>query len=171
MRLWRWKLEIVALSLLVISCKTTEKNYREAYELAKETTRDSTMLKLIEKEQSPSLTVIDGESVDLRKEYVSVVDEDGVPKKELKQYNIVVGRYRQIFNARSMQTRMKALGYDAFVVQTREPAYFVVTYSSDLIKGVSSKMKEMQSDKRIVIKAPYPWVLEPAQYLRHKNAF
>lgn len=169
MRLWRCALGIVALLLLVVSCKTTEKNYREAYELAKETTQDSTMLRLIEKEQSPSMTMVDGESVNLRKEYVSVVTEDGTTKEVLKQYNIVVGRYRQIFNARSMQTRMRSLGYDAFVIQTREPTYFVVVYSSDLIKDISSKIKEVQADKRIVVKSPFPWVLEPAQYIRQKN--
>lgn len=158
-----------ALLAIIVSCKTTEKNYREAYELAKETTQDSTMLKLIEKEQSPLLTIIEGESVPLRKEYVSVVVEEGTPKEDFKRYNIVVGRYRQIFNARSMQTRMRSLGYDAFVVQTREPAYFVVIYSSDLIKDISLKIKEIQVDKRIVIKSPFPWVLEPAQYLRQKE--
>ena len=152
-----------------VGCKTNETNYRAAYELAKGSAQDGEMLGLIEKKSVPQLTTIGDVQVDLRKEYVAVTVDGGGTKEMLKRYNVVIGRYRQVFNARSMRARMEALGYDAFVIENREPSYFVVAGASDEINEAIKILQSVAENDKIVIKSPFPWVLEPAQYLKKQQ--
>ncbi len=163
-------LTVVMIVLLVTSCRTTEENYRGAYELAKASgeRQDSLVSTLIANEQAPTIVNVGDETMKLRKEYVSLVNEDGVPKNKLKQYNIVVGRFRQIFNARSMASRMSSLGYESYVLVDRTPAYFVAVASTDSIEEALQLYKSVVADNRVVYKSPFPWVLELAQYIRRK---
>lgn len=167
------KITLVALTVaaLAVSCKTSEKNYRQAYEVAKTSrlTEDSTMLSLVEKERAPISMAVGEDTIKYRKEFVTITKDAGGTSDMLKRYNIVVGRFRQVFNAKSMQSRMAGLGYTAYVIETREPAYFVVVYSTDLKEEVAKKFQEVVADKRVVFKTPFPWVLEPARYVQRKK--
>ena len=149
------------------SCKTSEKNYRQAYDVAKEArqTDDSNLMADIEKERAPITMIIGNDTIKYRKELVTVSIDGGGESKMLKRYNIVVGRFRQIFNAKSMQARMSDLGYTSFVIENREPAYFVVVYSTDSKEDAAKKFKEIESNRQVIFKSPFPWVLEPARYV------
>lgn len=163
------KITLVALVVaLAASCKTSEKNYRQAYEVTKvaRLTEDSMMISLVEKERAPINMAVGEDTIKYRKEFVSITKDASGTSDMLKRYNIVVGRFRQVFNAKSMQSRMSGLGYTSYVIETREPAYFVVVYSTDSKEEVAKKFQEVVADKRVVFKAPFPWVLEPARYVQ-----
>lgn len=162
---------IVAMVAFVSSCKTSEKNYRQAYETAKTARQpeDSTMISLLEKERAPINMIVNEDTMKYRKEFVTITKDGGGTSSMLKRYNIVVGRFRQVFNAKSMQSRMTGLGYISYVIETRDPAYFVVVYSTDSKEDAAKKYNEVIADKRVVFKPPFPWVLEPARYVQHKN--
>lgn len=163
------KITLVALVVVALaaSCKTSEKNYRQAYEVAKvaRLTEDS-MMTLVEKERAPINMAVGEDTIKYRKEFVAITKDAGGTSDMLKRYNIVAGRFRQVFNAKSMQSRMSGLGYTSYVIETREPAYFVVVYSTDSKEEVAKKFQEVVADKRVVFKAPFPWVLEPARYVQ-----
>lgn len=163
-------ISVAVLLLMVASCRTTEENYRGAYELAKQSDeqQDSLVSTLIANEQAPKIVNVGGETMKLRKEYVSLVADEGEPRDMLKQYNVVVGRFRQVFNARSMASRMSSLGYKSYVLVDRTPAYFVAVASADSIDEVLQLYKSVVSDTRVVYKAPFPWVLESVQNMRRK---
>ncbi len=156
--------------LIAVSCRTTEKNYREAYELAKGTgtIQDTLIANLIAEDQAPVEVEVAGRIMKMRKEYVSIVADKGVSKEMLKRFNVVVGRFKQLFNARSMATRMSSLGYNSFVVVDRTTSYFVVAAATDIPDEALVLYEKVLSDKRVVYKAPFPWVLEPAQYIHQK---
>lgn len=156
--------------LIAVSCRTTEKNYREAYELAKGTgtLQDTLIVNLIAEDQAPVEVEIAGRIMKMRKEYVSIVTDKDVTKDMLKRFNVVVGRFKQLFNARSMATRMSSLGYSSFVVVDRTSSYFVVAAATDMSEEALVMYEKVLSDNRVVYKTPFPWVLEPAQYIRQK---
>lgn len=156
--------------LIAVSCRTTEKNYREAYELAKGTgtIQDTLIANLIAEDQAPVEVEIAGRIMKMRKEYVSIVTDKDVTKDMLKRFNVVVGRFKQLFNARSMATRMSSLGYSSFVVVDRTSSYFVVAAATDMSEEALVMYEKVLSDNRVVYKTPFPWVLEPAQYIRQK---
>ena len=162
---------VVVVSLLLIGCKTTEQNYRNAYLLAKESKKtgsDTLMAVLVKQSQDPIMTYVNGEQLPMRKEFVSIIAQDGDPKVEIKRYNVVVGRFRQIFNARSMRQRMCDLGYNSYVLSDRQPVYYVAVESTDTIEKALELYKKVKEDTRVVLKAPFPWVLEPSQYIRQR---
>ena len=156
--------------LIAVSCRTTEKNYREAYELAKGTgtLQDTLIVNLIAEDQAPVEVEVAGRIMKMRKEYVSIVTDKDVTKDMLKRFNVVVGRFKQLFNARSMATRMSSLGYSSFVVVDRTSSYFVVAAATDMSEEALVMYEKVLSDNRVVYKTPFPWVLEPAQYIRQK---
>lgn len=156
--------------LIAVSCRTTEKNYREAYELAKgtETIQDTLIANLIAEDQAPVEVEVAGRIMKMRKEFVSIVTDKDVTKDMLKRFNVVVGRFKQLFNARSMATRMSSLGYSSFVVVDRTSSYFVVAAATDVPEEALVMYEKVLSDNRVVYKTPFPWVLEPAQYIRQK---
>ncbi|MBE6317856.1 MAG: hypothetical protein E7081_02655 [Bacteroidales bacterium] len=161
---------IVIMFIFATSCKTTERNYREAYELAKGAglQHDSLVANLIANEQAPIAINVGNETMKLKKEYVSLIADDVTTKDVLKQYNIVVGSFRQIFNARSMAARMLTLGYKSYVLSNRTPIYFVAVASTDSLDEALLLYKKAKSDVRVVYKAPFPWVLESVQKVREK---
>lgn len=171
MKIIRFFSAISILMLVLVSCKTSEKNYREAYELAKggETIQDTLIANLIAADQAPVDVEVAGGIMKMRKEFVSIVKDDGVTIDMLKRYNVVVGRFRQLFNARSMSKRMASLGYQSFVVVDRTTSYFVVAASTDLQEDALKLYNDILSENRVVYKSPFPWVLEPAQYIRQKS--
>lgn len=163
-------LALLALTVFVSSCKTTESNYREAYDKAKtlRESEDSEVIAQIEKERAPVDMVVGADTMRYRKEFVTITPNGG-GNGTIKRYNVVVGRFRQVFNAKSMRERMEKLGYDSYVIENGEPAYFVVVFSSDSREEAAVKFREVVGEKRIVFNPPFPWVLEPARYVERKE--
>ena len=111
---------IAALAAIAFpSCKTTEENYRNAYEVAKaKQTEGLTADEIagLQREEAMPRTVYNGDSIPLKGMYVKHI-EGGVDNKALR-YNVIVASFRQQFNARSLMTRLRDNGYPDAVLRT-----------------------------------------------------
>lgn len=161
---------ILVLVLAVSSCKTTEANYRQAYEAAVEQRRESTGIDSIIygriRNSAISSYLIDGsDSIPVRKEYIGYTEDGGSSRQNVKRYNVVVGQFKQVFNARQMRQRLIDNGYDsAMIVHTREPLYYVISSSVATSDEAIERLRDIKNDKNIVLKSPLPFILTPAHF-------
>lgn len=129
---------ILCLSATITTgCRTNESNYRRAYERAIEGREnavdfDSTVYGAVRRQmKSRSYTLADGTSVPVNGQHVRITEGGGGSPENLHRYNVVVGRFKQLFNARSLRNRLVdgGLAPGAFVVETGEPYYYIVASS------------------------------------------
>lgn len=144
-------------------CKTTEENYRAAYELAKQKNTsggiDSTIYSRIRNEARPQTTIVNGDTLAMKSEYVRLTPDCGDPAK-FHSYNVVIAQFKQLFNAKSVRKRAIEAGYaDALIVQTREPLYYVVAASSNSTAEIQKSLGKIQSTPPVVLKEPCPFIL------------
>ena len=114
------------------SCKSSQSAYKAAYEKAQE--------KKIEEPVSPPAPVVEqpvetttstvepAAPVREQSERLNVVDSDGA---SLKEFNVIVGSFRQRLNAQSLWERLRKDGYPAILAQNAEGWYRVVACSFD----------------------------------------
>lgn len=125
------------LALSLTSCKTTEKNYRDAYEkaIAKRYTKvDDATDKKIEQTERGLQTLINGDTVNVRHVYVvqdkptgKTANDSILSANKPDKYNVVVGQFTQAFTARSFALRLCASDYPAFVLRDMaQKTYFVI---------------------------------------------
>ena len=91
---------LIAAASALSGCKTTEANYRQAYERALEKRNEGLTqeeIAAIAREEAIPRTLFRGDSIPLKGMYVKCV-EGGVDGKALK-YNVVVASFKQRFNA------------------------------------------------------------------------
>lgn len=156
-------------AILIPSCKTTEKNYHTAYErtmTAQDTTHlefEQTIYGRYRRDMRVSESIVGGDTVATRIQRVFITPGDSVPDK-LKTYNLVVGQFKQLFNANSMRQRLRDNGYtDAFVVQTAEPYYYVVAQDYDDQSQAAAALKRMRANPPFRLRDPQPFLLRPAR--------
>jgi len=165
-------LPIIALliAIAVTSCKTSEENYRRAYEAAAEQRRestglDSTIYSRIRNSAVSSYLVVNGDSMPMRREYIGYTDGGGSSRENVKRYNVVVGRFRQVFNAKQMRQRLIDGGYDsAMIVHTREPLYYVISATASTPEATLEAWRKVTGDKNLILKSPLPFILSPAHF-------
>lgn len=160
-------LAAIALTVSALSsCKTNEENYRKAYEAAKQRESEGleeTVYDRIRREARPVTSVVGNDTLQMKREYVSLAPDQQLAASALKRYNVVVAQFKQIFHARSMTRRFSEGGYDgAFIVQTREPLYYVVAFASDDASAAADAMKALQKESPVTLRDPFPWILYPS---------
>ena len=153
--------------MCLAACKPTEANYRAAYEKAvagRSDEADSTIYTKIRREFVPGTLTYDGRTFPTGSQFVSATEGGGGVSESIKRYCVVAGQFKQIFNAKSMRERMTDNGYPgAFVVQTREPYYFVVAGSSHDIEPAVELFDLLQADTTLRLRDPAPFILLPSQ--------
>jgi len=163
---------VVALFSLVamIGCKTTEANYRAAYEITKKKatdTGDSLTTKSLVDASMPKQVIISGDTVPVITELVAITKEAGFDGAHLQKYCMVAGRFAQLFNAKSMCERLASSGYsEAFLAHNRMNQYYVIASATNNHAEVKSMLDSLKSDTTLVFRTPYPYVLRPAQLVR-----
>lgn len=167
------KILIFTLSVALLGfagCKTTEANYKAAYEIAKEKqmgTGDSVTDKALKNYQMPRPMVFGSDTLQVRTEPVGITVKGGGTNAMLKKYCVVAGQFHQIFNASSMRTRMISEGYEGtFILHNRSKQYYVVAGSYDLPSEARVMVDSLKADKALVLKSPFPYVLRPAHLVR-----
>ena len=134
-----------AIVVMLTGCKTTEANYKSAYETAKEKNAASGGLGAIDSELAAE---------DSPKEIK--IDDAIVPKL----YNIAVAKFRQRFNARSLCQRLRDGGFDgAFVAIDMEKNYYVMTGTTDDASEASTLLSATESSDVFRAKSPFPCVI------------
>lgn len=153
----------VMIAVLSIGCKTTEANYRAAYEKAvsaRETDERETIYGGASRQLGSKVMVEKGDTAEIMIKHVSPVVAKGAKAPEVKKYMLVVGEFKQLFNAESMCKRFIASGYSsAIVVQTAEPYYYIVAESFDSIKDVKLALETIEKNTPFPLKAPAPFIL------------
>ncbi|MCM1293136.1 MAG: hypothetical protein NC230_06130 [Bacteroides sp.] len=153
----------------MFGCRTNESNYRQAYEKAREKateTGDSATTAMLRQSQLPTMMTI--RNVELPVMTIPISSKiDAGCSDCMKKYCIVVARFKQLFNSKSMCERLITDGYtDAFVVHDRQANYYVIAMSTENPTEAAEMLKQISSDSRISLRSPYPFVLRPAHLVR-----
>lgn len=168
----RLPLLLLLAGLFIVACKTNENNYRQAYETAVSKNRessgvDSTIYAKIRNSARMSDLVVASDSMPMRTEYIGYTEDGGASRETIGRYNVVVGQFKQVFNARQMRARLQASGYDgAFIIHTREPLYYVCTAACKTPEEAAQAYQRVKEDKSIVLRDPLPFILRPAHLAR-----
>lgn len=159
-------LNMVAFMLLlsVASCKTTEENYKAAYDIAvkkQESGAGKEVSTIISQEKRKrEYQLIGKDSIRVKTEYISMIDD---PVNNVEKYGIVVGEFKQVFNARSYRNRINNIENDsvnpAFVVMNRMKQYYVI-YRSFESKNAAAAFMKNESNFKVRNKAKETWILE-----------
>lgn len=159
-------LNMVAFMLLlsVASCKTTEENYKAAYDIAvkkQESGAGKEVSTIISQEKRKrEYQLIGNDSIRVKTEYISIIDG---PVNNVEKYGIVVGEFKQVFNARSYRNRINNIENDsvnpAFVVMNRMKQYYVI-YRSFESKNAAAAFMKNESNFKVRNKAKETWILE-----------
>lgn len=158
-------LAIATLSLT--ACKTTEANYRAAYEMALQKDKegiDEDTYALIKQEEAPREINSEGDKLRVITQSVAVTKNAGNDAATIRRYNVAIGSFRQVFNAKAMRGRIVDKGYDVFIVETSEPTYYVIAAACDTQEQAKEIIERLQADKSIVLRHPYPCILQPSRY-------
>jgi len=167
------------------SCKPSEKHYREAYETTikarhsgEEEYLDSTARAAMQTGGRPAIMHVGDTILSYRVEWIRpVIDKSSTPTKPTatdatpgrpslsgKPFCIIVGQFKQRFNAREMCSRLQGYGYqNAMVFQNSEPRYFVAADTVSSPENAIKQLDAVKSDQRLMLKEPFPTVIQPAQ--------
>lgn len=150
---------------VAVSCRTTEANYREAYERTLEARRnaaaiDSTVYGEVRRQMDARVVELpDGRKVEVMSQAVRVSENGGGLNENLHRYNVVVGRFKQFFNANSLRQRIgDSILPGTFVVETSEPYYYVVAGSYDTVTQAKDALDALSES--LPLKAPLPFILD-----------
>lgn len=149
-----------------IACKTTEENYRKAYEKAvaardEGTDIDSTVYGQVRRQADVRTVDTPSGPVELRRQDVAVTEGQDFGQDVLARYGVVAAQFKQRFNAESMCTRMAAAGFDsALVVETAEPLYYVVVASHPHIDQAIATLETLRASTPVALREPCPFILD-----------
>lgn len=152
------------------ACKTTEENYRNAYDraLAGRAQRDSlenTIYGAHRRGMGSTLAVQGSDTVEMKTVQVKITEGGGGIPEWLKPYNLVAGQMKQQFNALSLRERLVEAGYPrAFVVETAEPYYYIILGSYPTEAEAVAGARTLREDKNfpVPLRAPLPFILKAA---------
>lgn len=146
------------------ACKTSEANYRAAYERAVAARGDSDVDSTIygdfrRQMRSRVEKLPDGRSVEVNSQLVRATPDGGGIPENLRRYNVVVGRFKQIFNARNLQQRYADGPLPGtFIVQTGEPYYYIIGASCSTLPEAVAAMDSIKA--KVDFKSPLPFILD-----------
>ena len=166
MRIIKLIIPALAVAAAFTGCRTTEANYRAAYEKTMQARAEQDSLESTvygrERRNMQSRT-IDTPSgpVQVVARLVRVTDGGGGLPESLRRYNVVVGQFKQLFNAKSLRNRLADGGYPgAFVVETGEPYYYIVLASYSDAAEAQKEMERFAASGTLAMKEPCPFILD-----------
>lgn len=144
------------------SCKPSETAYRDAYESAKAARQeaDTEGYTPFAPNHRMVTAIENGDTIQAVYMPVAVIENGGGIRESLKPYSVVVGQFKQVFNARQMRERISQRGYPgAFVVRTGEPRYLVVAVSLPSASEAAAAMRDIKNDTLFRFHSPLPYIL------------
>jgi cell division protein FtsN len=117
----------VAATFVMFSCKSTESNYRAAYEKAKaqETVAQQTSEPVSVQPVVTTQTPANVDNSNVRSERLNVMNGG-----TLKAFNVVCGSFKSLDNANNLRNTLVNAGYQAQVAQNPETGMYRVVASS-----------------------------------------
>lgn len=163
-------LPVILILLALSACKTTEANYRAAYDKAIAGRDSSEALEntIYGRERRnvnySYIPTTDGDTIPLRKQLVKITEGGGGLRENLKQYCVVIGQFKQKFNAVSMRDRFALEDNSpvpgAFVVETGEPYYYVIGASYSELAPAIKELKTLKKSSGMTFREPLPYILQ-----------
>jgi hypothetical protein len=160
----------MTLMLLATSCKTTEQDYRRAYDrtiAANDSTRTDfkdTVYGRYRRAVREEAIKVGNDTIDTRIVNVTVTKDTGATCTELKRYCVVAAEFKQLFNAKSMQDRLiEQNNANAMIAETAEPFYYVIAGAFDNLDEALAMIERLRTQKVIKFKEPAPYVMQPAR--------
>lgn len=157
----------LCVTAFLTSCKPTEKNYREAYQKAvadndrEVTDFENTIYNRYRSQARDVAMKVGNDTVNTRMIRVKVTPEGGGINEWLHKYSVVVGEFKQRFNANSLRSRYVDEGYPrAFLVENAEPYYYVLVGSSDNLKDMVALCDSVARTSKLPLKAGFPYILQ-----------
>lgn len=127
---WIWGLSLLLIGGMA-SCKSSQSAYKAAYEKAQEKKIEEPAPAPAAEQPvvtTPSTTTATTTPVREQSERINAVDGNDAL---LKEYNVIVGSFRQRLNAQSLCERLREDGYPAILAQNAAGWYRVVACSFD----------------------------------------
>lgn len=143
------------------SCKTSEANYRTAYEKAV-ALRD--IEDIDDNQLAPRYVIENGDTIAVVVENVSVVKDSDI-QPQVKSFGVVVGKFRQRFNAMSLRDRFVDAGYNsAIVVATASDEYYIIAVSYDTAKEAKVQADRLSAHPPVVLAKDMPFILHDPRW-------
>ena len=158
--------------MLASGCKTTEANYKAAYETTvahrnEKGADDVPGMKAAGTPEPKDIEAAPGLTLPVITAWIGSTSEDGVAHRDsVKLYNVVVARFRQIFNARQMAERLRASGYGNATVLRTNDAYFVSTATTSSPQEAQEALRHVADDQSLRLRSPYPLIVRPNHLAR-----
>jgi len=156
---------IILASVALSSCKTTEANYRAAYEktIAARDSSDSLDDTIYGRGRSAGTRTVETSNgnVEVKTQLVKVTADGGGISENLHRYNVVAGQFKQKFNAVSMRNRLADSEYPgAFVVETSEPYYYIIVGSYATPDEAQKALEALKAAELKSVRPPCPFILD-----------
>jgi len=133
-------------SVGLASCRTTEANYRAAYEATKASRiaaagadddgLDENTRRLLaqDRKNRQSKQIVDGDTISIVTLFAKM--EQG-PTDYVPRYSVVANAFSQVFNAKALCGRLQEAGFEnAYIFRTSTPDYYVAAGGSDDIADI-----------------------------------
>lgn len=158
-------------ALVAVGCKTTEANYKAAYEAAV-ASREPSMpgqldentrrLLAMDRKNAHTKTIVDGDTLEITQLFVSM--ESNEPKR-VPQYSVVANAFSQIFNAQALQKRLIEAGFpNAYIFKTATPDYYVAADGSNDIANIPQITNKLNEAGNPGSRAGFPVIIRSAGY-------
>lgn len=160
--------------LSATGCKTTESNYRSAYETAR-AKRDADAADMnvpqgmkLSNSATPAMTKIGtGISFPMATEFIRDDDKTVAGRDDLQRYTVVIAAFKQVFNAKALADRLKKGGIAEPLVFRNGPGmYFVGTMTTMQPAEAKAGLERVMSDSTIHCTEPFPYILRAAHLAR-----
>ena len=164
----------VALTLSLSGCKTTEANYKNAYETAlrhQKDRQDAGVLEGIELKNTgalePKPVEIDGVTLPMVTAWVLTGDKAVAPIDSLGKFTVVVAQFKQVFNASQMKKRLSANpDYSPLLLKLSNGNYLVGVNTTDDPTVAMKQYEHVKADSAVFLKPPFPFVFRAGQIKR-----
>lgn len=160
---------MVVLMVAAHSCKTTEKNYRDAYMAAKAKQfdgGDSLVTEGLRNEQMPKPMVLGADTLPVRTEVMYITRKQEFKVPTLGIYNVVAGSFKQLFNAKSFCARLNAQGFEAFLLNNRDQTYYIVTLTTRNPAEAAQGIARLKALDNVRFQPYFPYIIRAGQYVR-----
>lgn len=160
--------------LLCVGCKTTEQNYKNAYETARQHQAERQGVDLPDGATlknpdvpDPRPVVIDGVELPMVTAWVLTADKAVTPLDSLGKFTVVVAQFKQIFNASQMRDRLASSnGLKPVILKMANGYYLVGAYTTNDPSQALEDYNRIKDDKSIMLKEPFPFIFRTGQLSR-----
>lgn len=162
-----WALVAITITVVMTSCRTTEANYRAAYEATKASQaavsaddgldENTRRLLNLNNRQQQYVQIVDTDTLNITNIFATI--EEG-PMEVAPQFAVVANAFSQIFNAKALLKRLQDAGFkDAYIFKSSVPDYYVAAGGSDNVADIPAIVEALAKAGNPGSRAGFPAVV------------